>query len=665
MTIDDVHYLYKNSSKENIILLIDSSKRDKSKYRTPSEFVIDFPEPFRYVIGVEVLNAAIPRTTFTVDKHNNILKMFSYQYDFDENNEMLISSAFRQKIVQPNDYSSAEKLLSGLTTLFREKDQTFTIEADSLALEADVDITTKGYIKMESTLTPFILDTRKDISPLCPLLGFSLHASKSDGTYGTLQELKDDRQFTFSLPKDNNNGLDTSDLATMEIDVEIKEEDINFNEDQSEHHAIIQLPRKFNCPMLVTAIFVNGESYDLNGLQSAYVFDDKLQVKGFKDLFDDRSAVDVYLFKIKYIFMMPNGKSILDLKNEHTFSSKIVNTNVDDDDPVHVNDDEDDGTFVKFYTETSRLSCFINCFKLKIGALSGVEPGQDIFVMFKSDNDTQKQQFLIQVHYEQTGSEHFIEFNMQEFEKEFNVVNPLNFVRIFPVDYKAFFVKNGDFQNAERIHVIDSAKNDLDSDVIVNSVIYDVHFKIVPPGIVNMVTENYVILRCPEIENHSRGSYDANDASPGLALFTIDVKAGYAANKNEFFSVKYKEFHPIGKLSRLHFRFERKSDAKLYDFKGVDLHFILSLKMLAAQKLNERELEYSLNPNYDPDYQGFMKSSFENVESDEEIDEKKISDSDFEQEIKLQNLSYQQRRNLEYESESSAYESDYSEDEYR
>ena len=78
--------------------------------------------------------------------------------------------------------------------------------------------------------------------------------------------------------------------------------------------------------------------------------------------------------------------------------------------------------------------------------------------------------------------------------------------------------------------------------------------------------------------------------------------------------------------------------------------------MLAAQKLNERELEYSLNPNYDPDYQGFMKSSFEYVESDEEIEDKKIKPSDFDEEIKLQNIAYQRKLQLEESSEESEYE---------
>lgn len=663
MPIDDVHFLYRNSSKENIVLLIDSSKRDKTKYRTPSEFVIDFPEPFRNVIGVEVLNAAIPRTTFTVDKHNNKLVMFSYQYEFDENNNLKVNYDFRNKIVQPNDFTSAEKLLSGLTTLFREKDQTFTVEADSLALEADVDITTKGYVKLESLLSPFVLDTRKDVSPLSPLLGFSLHASRSDGTYMTLQDMKDTRQVVFSI-SDKASSLDTTSLAKMEIDIEIDSADIHVDDDEGGHHVLITLQRKFNCPLCVEAIFVNGEVYDLHNLDSIYVFGDTLRVINFKAVLQGQPSPDAFHFKIKYAFMMPDGEKLLTLPYENTFCSQVVNKNIDDDNPIQVDIDEDDGSVVKFFADTNRLSCFIGAFKLKVEALQGAQPGREVYVMLKSIEETLSQQLLIQVSYEQIGSEYFISCDMSKLEESVAGMNPLNYVRIFPVFYRIFLVNSVDFHNAERIHILDAETNDPQSDSIVNSVMYDVHFKVVPPGIVNMVTENYVILRCPEIENHSRGSYDANDASPGLALFSIDVKAGYAANRNEFFSVKYKEFHPIGKLSRLHFRFERKSDAQLYDFKGVDLHFILSLKMLAAQKLNERELEYSLNPNYDPDYQGFMKSSFENVESEEEIDEKKITDSDFEEEVRLQNLSYQRRINLS-ESDSSEYDSELSEEEYR
>lgn len=652
MTIDDIHYLYKNSTKENIVLLIDSSKRDKLKYRTPSEFVIEFPEPFKNVIGVEVLNAAIPRTTFTVDNHNNKLNMWSYEYSIDENNEQKITSEFRNKILIPNDFSAAEKLLSALTTLFRETDETFNVEADSLALEADADIVTKGFLKMESTLSPFILDNRLFKSPMHPILGFNLIASDSDGTYDTLKFLRSSKQLIYPLEL-GETVIDKDKLAS-----DIYETEIDFESEMSKHEGdedmeiILILPfTGFNSPLLIESIMIDKEDfYDLTLLETRFACDGVIKLLIPK--IPDKKNMNI---KVEYKYLTPNGKHLLTLDQNHTYVSKVVTYNFDDQDPVRVIEDssDDERTVVNFYQDTTRLSAFLNQFKIKVKEIANITEGKHI-LYFKSTHGTKKQKFLLEVDYYIDEGSYVIQYDASKY--LMRNLNPMNYLRIFNADYEVYHMKNDNISDAVRIDLIEAYSNDIYSDITVNSILYDMQFKIVPPGIINMVTENYVILRCPEIENHSRGSYDANDVSPGLALFTIDVKSGYAANKNEFFSVKYKEFHPIGKLSRLHFRFERKSDKQLYDFKGVDLHFILSLKMLAAQKLNERELEYSLNPNYDPDYQGFMKSSFEYVESDEEIEGKKIKQSDFEEEVKLQNIAYQRKLQLEESSDESEYE---------
>lgn len=658
MTIDDIHYLYKNSTRENIVLLIDSSKRDKSKYRTPSEFVVEFPEPFRNVIGCEVLNAAIPRTTFTVDNHNNVLNLWSYQYALNQDNEQEITSAFRDKVLIPNDFNSADKLLSALTTLFRETDETFNVEPDSLALEADADIATKGFLKLESTLSPFIMDNRSFKSPMNPILGFSLHASESDGTYDTLFHVKKSKQLIYPLNL-GEDIIDTTRLASHVHEVDIDTSTLIVTGQAQESGLSVadlelQLPLHFNCPVLIETVRINHEQYDVSGLETLFAFGGTLNVPVTFSAAEPTLHVEV-----KYTFLIPNGKNIQELDPRHTYVSKVSNYNFDDQDPVRVIEDslgQDEGdTVVNFFTESTRLSVFLNQFKLKIHEIQDATLGKQM-LFFKSTHGTKKQAFLLEVDYAiDADGDYVIQYDASQF--FMRNYNPLNYLRIFNVDYQVFHMKNDKVSDAQRIKLIEACPNDEYSATTVNSVLYDVQFKIVPPGIINMVTENYVILRCPEIENHSRGSYDANDVSPGLALFTIDVKSGYAANKNEFFSVKYKEFHPIGKLSRMHFRFERKSDKRLYDFKGIDLHFILSLKFLAAQKLNERELEYSLNPNYDPDYQGFMKSSFDYVESDEEVNGEKIKPSDFEEEIKLQNIAYERRLQLEASSEESEYES--------
>ena len=73
MSIEDINYLYKNSVKENIIIKIDSSKRDKNIYPNPNNYKLTFTEPFKYVYGIDILDAALPRTQYQIDNHNNKL----------------------------------------------------------------------------------------------------------------------------------------------------------------------------------------------------------------------------------------------------------------------------------------------------------------------------------------------------------------------------------------------------------------------------------------------------------------------------------------------------------------------------------------------------------------------------------------------------------------
>ena len=496
MPIDDIHYLYKNSTKENIVLLIDSSKRDKTKYRTPSEFVIEFPEPFKNVIGCEVLNAAIPRTTFTVDNHNNRLNIWSYEYGIDENNEQEISYEFRDKILLPNDFSAAEKLLSALTTLFREKDETFNVEADSLALEADADIATKGFLKMESTLSPFIMDNRLSKSPMNPILGFNLLASESDGTYDTLNHIKRSKQLIYPL-KLGEEIIDRKKLVSSVHKFEI-DSSAYSNIVEGEYEIEVDLPLKFHCPVMIESIKINEENYDLSKLSTIFCFDGKFNIQ---------VMVGKLSIEIEYTFLITNGKHLQELDQNHTYVSKIASYNFDDQDPVSVLEDssgEDDETVINFFSDTTRISVFLNQFKIKIKEIQGAQVGKQM-LYFKSIHGTKKQEFLLEVDYivDDVG-DYYIKYDASQY--LMRNLNPMNFIRIFNADYQVYYMRSDKVAEGQRINLLESCKNDIFSNETVNSVLYNMQFKIVPPGIINMVTENYVILRCPEIENHSRGS---------------------------------------------------------------------------------------------------------------------------------------------------------------
>jgi hypothetical protein len=75
MPIEDVGHLLKNSVQESALLFIDSSRRDRGKYPTPSEYVVQLDEPIPNVYGIDVLDASIPSTMYNVDAHNNSLRI--------------------------------------------------------------------------------------------------------------------------------------------------------------------------------------------------------------------------------------------------------------------------------------------------------------------------------------------------------------------------------------------------------------------------------------------------------------------------------------------------------------------------------------------------------------------------------------------------------------
>jgi len=155
-------------------------------------------------------------------------------------------------------------------------------------------------------------------------------------------------------------------------------------------------------------------------------------------------------------------------------------------------------------------------------------------------------------------------------------------------------------------------------------------FAVQSEGIVNLAPDRYLRIRCSEIENHLRGSYDNGSMTPGMGVINMDVQ-GFANRRTEFFSVNYKRFHPIGLLSRLRFQFERGNAEHLYDFKGVDLHFLLSIRYLAPiQKRGEVMLKSTpLNPDYNANFQQYVWNSIRNYDYDDDTqDSESVTSSD-------------------------------------
>jgi hypothetical protein len=71
--IEDIDYLLENSEQQSHLVHIDSAARDRTLYPRPNEFVVDFPTPFRFVYGYDILDAVVPTTMYNIEPHNNTM----------------------------------------------------------------------------------------------------------------------------------------------------------------------------------------------------------------------------------------------------------------------------------------------------------------------------------------------------------------------------------------------------------------------------------------------------------------------------------------------------------------------------------------------------------------------------------------------------------------
>jgi hypothetical protein len=115
----------------------------------------------------------------------------------------------------------------------------------------------------------------------------------------------------------------------------------------------------------------------------------------------------------------------------------------------------------------------------------------------------------------------------------------------------------------------------------------DEYHTIIAPGTYNLIGERYIILRCPEIEENSFRSLAYSNHFLGLAMFRLGVN-GLSDNPVSHIKVPTREFHPIGKLSRLSFRFET-INGNIYDFKVVKINEDRRNIVLSRRELIEAE----------------------------------------------------------------------------
>lgn len=140
-------------------------------------------------------------------------------------------------------------------------------------------------------------------------------------------------------------------------------------------------------------------------------------------------------------------------------------------------------------------------------------------------------------------------------------------------------------------------------------------YKIEAPGMYSLLGDRYVMLKCREIEEHMYRSRSFEKYNMGIAKFKLSV-VGYDESRFDFATIPPREFHPIGKLTSMTFRFERP-DGSLYNFRGVNHTLTLALRYYVPNK-SEEFTNYELNPEYEPDFFKYQQRDPPDTDSDED-----------------------------------------------
>ena len=711
MPIEDIDFLYQNSIKENIIILVDSSKRNKLLYPNVSEFQIDFIEPFNFVYGIEVIDTTIPRTTFMIDNYNDELL---YKEGFDILNH---DSYDNIKFIN-QDFSTAETFYQRFNEQLVEYTEAFEINNYENKFDNSiVEQRTKSDYPIIRFINkqPFLFDMNN--SSMFNILGFDQYPKSEDSyKYTTVDNVLKNYIPINMTPYHNITPYEYASvnqynsIETVVTEVENTLNTVKFNYLHKPKYQIGSFLQYLKLSSTKTRVYTQDVEISIsmkNITTNKQVFSNLTniifnKITGFIEFPYQTSYLlgdtlpnthlilndnHTYEITINNVFVHQEELNSFKMKIEMGFSYFINVENMDINNPkVFISKPiyaEGNDTKLTMSSVTSNTSLFVNCdvdqsmvfdvtIPLNITGKLSLYPTFTIryfeIDVVKNNLISENDLFVLTVKkkYINTGNTEYIcEFILKyKFDTETNkavlfcenayldsIFNYTDFkINIDPSDNS--YVSNVliNCQLYAKTHSVQVIGNTNDHSTKLNLEFFK-EFGMISPGMLNLASENYLILRCEEIENHLRGSYDIKDFSPGLGVLNIDVQ-GYASGRTEFFSVKYKEFHPIGKLSKMKFRFERKTDGKLYDFKNIDLHFILSIKFLRPIQ-KEFFNKSTLNPNYNPNYLGYFNKTLqdhydeESSDDDSDIDEKYFESEFNDRENELIHRINQQNRSFD------------------
>ena len=721
MSIEDINFMKENSIKQAYTFIIDSSERDRNMFPNPNNYVVNFSTPFKNIIGMEIIDASIPRAMYTIDVDNN---EFYYYIGNDtgigttdggmtdgiiekgiqiQNNANLIlqnwnytsnllissnifdtSNIVKSSTVNINIANSSNIEIVNIHKIITSSNifhYTNVINNSNIFTTSNLYNTSqllnssKLFTSTSNIATGRTVYTTSNISITSNIFNLSTIANVSRSSNLSYLELSGDRygilENSINLYNIYNNSamiggsavgitfhlclhaiigdanknkeysiLDFSYNHTFSLDTDIIFRNISVDVAKSTNNTFVLSftigERKesiFNIPM-------NNYINILWSIQKSTwnigVFDATLNTQiAYKEFLNCDELYHVFFTK-KYIgkkhvsvsdvsgVSSTNGweDNILRLKSFKLYNTPMItlatmvsalSTTLSTDIrvPVWYKMDEvinnaiiNKGVHATIgYTDVFKkilISPGDYTFRTYITKYDELIKNNDMEIMFKEFSTPPELTNLIDIYskaplivdMKRTTLAENLGFDLFPTTKQEDRYISKGYTTVDSVLAKMFYSR---------------ANTSYDADVSVNN-----KYIITSPGIVYFIGNKYIIMRCPEIEEHLYRSLSYSKNTLGIAKIRVD-SIGINSEKLTITKIPVREFHPIGKLSRMSLRFET-SKGSLYDFKGLNHNIIFAVFYYEPIQKNIPKNSI-LNPEYKMNYLDYLYKQ-EEIEGD-------------------------------------------------
>ena len=641
MSIEDINYLKNNSIKQNYTFLIDSTDRDRDKFPNPNKYVVEFTVPFKNVIGMEIIDASIPRTMYNIDIENNLI----YYYLGTNEEDNVIKNGVTEKIacnlIKYNcSYIDSYTLLenSGYIELSNNiniyniyANYVNTYGNETLIGGNELGITYSFKVKAEAI---YNYDYSKDNTYCIFSFGYYHLWNQTNTNYTamTVNVLKIIEGELYDIQFIIGDGTiegDKNIIANVDLSEEV-------------HICWTILENKWN-------IYISNNSLSLNIVQQFTV---KKTIKNvfyikkyigrsllapitlnktgnnYKGYWNDGAKMYIKDFKIYNRELKTNEIALC--RNNTIIKGLTIWYKLYDNDNDNDTKNYGENEYINYIDIFNKISIDTGDYTLKTFLLN-YEEKEDSEIGFKKHSEPAELTNLIDIYsrlpfildmerstiYENLG------FDL------YNSINPLYINDRY--QYKSIY--NTDRRMYKMFHSIINTK----LTKVIDNIEFDKNI-ITSPGIVYLIGNKYIVLKCPEIEEHLFGSLSYSKYSLGLAKFRVD-NMGINSERLAITKLPIREFHPIGKLSRISLRFETNKGL-LYDFKGVNHNIVFAIYYYEP-KQNKFPEGSILNPEYKMNYIDYQYYQ-EEIEGDSD---------DENEEYSRDNIDYYKKREIDYSNE--------------